>query len=477
VENPKHEIRNSKQGSKSKFRNFGHLDLFRISIFGFRISHHGFSLLELLVALGIIALVALTVLGLLGRSIEVLRREEHRRIAIGIAEERIERLRNSPYDDLGTVGGIPTGAFSPLETIQRNSAQYTVATRIRFMDDLFDGTAPNDPVPNDMREVAVDVSWGTNPNQIVTLATLVAPPGLERAGTTGTLKLRVLDARGNPVDGATVELANASVTPPIALALPTDTNGEVTLPGAPPSTASYHVRVTKNGYNTDETVTPNPEVPNPTQPPLTVIEHEVTTAGFAIDRLATIAFTFQKYRPNQPFRDLATFTLQGLKTIGTRPNPAPPPETLPVYKAGPQSLTTNQGTLTISSLEWDTYEFRETMPDYDLAVADPLLPIELLPGTTYPITIMFAPHRDHSLRVIVRDAAGMPVPDAVVTLTYVGPPERTESETTPAHGQVFLSPLQSGAATLTVAKDGFEAATRELIVSGTMEVEVRLQRL
>ncbi len=437
----------------------------------------GFSLLELLVALGIIALVAVTVLGLLGRSIEVLRREEHRRVAIGIAEERLERLRNAPYDDLGTIGGIPAGAFLPRDTIERNGAQYTVTTRIRFLDDPFDGVAPNDPVPNDLRELAADVSWGTNPNQTITLATLAAPPGLERAGTTGTLRLRVLDARANPVEGATVEIANSDVTPPIALALPTDGNGEVTLPGAPPSTAGYHVRVTRSGHSADTTVTPSPEVPNPIAPPLTVIEHEVTAANFAIDRLAAIAFTFRKYTPDQSFRDLAMFTLQGQKVIGTRPNSTPPPDTLPVYKAGPQSFTTNQGSLTISSLEWDTYEFRETMPDYDLAVADPLLPIELLPGTTYPVTIMFAPHRDHALRVIVRDAGGLPVDGATVTLTYLGPPERTERGTTPAHGQVFLSPILQGAATLTVTHPSFDTVTRELTVSGTMEVEVRMQQL
>lgn len=451
--------------------------MFRNSDFGFRVSCNGFSFLELLVSLGIIALVSLTVLGLLGRSIEVLRREEHRRVAVGIAEERLERLRNSPYDDLGTIGGIPAGAFSPRETIQQNGARYGVTTRIRFVDDPFDGVAPNDPVSNDLREVAVDVSWGANPNQTITLATLVAPPGLERAGTTGTLRLRVLNARGDPIDGANVELANASTTPPIALALPTDMSGEVILPGAPPSTAGYHIRVTRNGYSSDATVIPSPEVPNPTQPPLSVIEHEVTTAGFAIDRLATIAFTFQKYSPSQPFRDLATFTLHGQKTIGSRPNPTPPPDTLPVYKAAPQSFTTNQGELTIANLEWDTYEFRETMPDSDLAVADPLLPIELLPGTTQNVTIAFAPHRDHSLRVIVRDAAGIPITDATVTLTYPGPPQRTESGITPAHGQLFFSPLLSGAATLTVAKDGFETATHALTVSGTMEMEVRLQRL
>lgn len=453
-------------------------DPYRIQNTEYRIlrAPRAFSLLELLVSLGIIALVTVTVLGLLGRSIEVLRREEHRRVAIGIAEERIERLRNSPYDDLGTIGGIPAGAFSPRETIQRNGARYGVTTRIRFVDDPFDSVAPNDPVPNDMREVAVDVSWGANPNQTITLATLVAPPGLERAGTTGTLRLRVLGARGDPIDGANVEIANASTTPPIALALPTDMNGEVVLPGAPPSTAGYHIRVTRSGSSTDATISPNPEVPNPTQPPLTVIEHEVTTAGFAIDRLATIAFTFQKYNPSQPFRDLATFTIQGQKTIGSRPNPTPPPDTLPVYKAAPQSLTTNQGSLTISNLEWDTYEFRETMAEHDLAVADPLLPIELLPGTTQNVTIAFAPHRDHSLRIIVRDAAGIPIADAAVTLTYAGPPQRTETGTTPAHGQVFLSPLLSGTATLTVAKDGFDTATRELTIQGMMEVEVRMQR-
>ncbi|MDP3771507.1 MAG: carboxypeptidase regulatory-like domain-containing protein [bacterium] len=435
----------------------------------------GFSLLELLVALGIAAIVVVTMLGLMGQGLNVLRREEHRRVALGIAEERLELLRNVPYDDLGTIGGIPNGPFVPQEIIERSGARYTVATRIRAIDDALDNTAPNDAVPTDYRELAVDVSWGLNPNQTVTLATLAAPPGVEQATTTGMLRLRVTDARGEPVEGASVELANSTITPPIALTLPTDANGIVALPGAPPSNGGYHIRVTRAGYSVDETIAPSPQNPNPTNPPLTVLAHEVTAADFSIDRLATIALTFQRYGTDRSFRDLTTFTLQGMKTIGTQPNPNPPPDTLPVYKAAPQSFTTNQGAITISSLEWDTYRFSEAMPDFDLATADPLLPIELLPDATQQVTITFEPHRDHSLRVIVRDASGAPISGATVELTTIDTPIRTENGSTPAHGQVFFSPIRSGASTLTVSHPSFATVTRELTISGTMEVEVRLE--
>jgi len=431
---------------------------------------------ELLVALGIIAIITTAILGLLGRGLDVLRRESHRRVAIGIANGRIERFRNVPYDDVGTSGGIPSGAFLPEDVVERNGARYTVRTRVRFMDDPYDGLAPTDAVPTDYREVAVDASWGANPNQTVTLATLIAPPGLEQSTTTGTLRIRVIDANGAPVEGASVHIANSTVIPSIALTLPTDANGDVILPGAPPSVSGYAVRVTRDGYSTDATAPPSAENPNPTQAPLTVLEHEVTAATFAIDRQATIAFTFRRYGNDQPFRDLTTFTLQGMKVIGTRPNPEPPPDTLPVYKAAPQSFTTNQGTLTISALEWDTYRFSEAMVDYDLATADPLLPIELLPGTTKPVTVTFAPHHDHTLRVIVRDAAGLPLGGADVSLEYTdGSPQR-EHGTTPDNGQVFFTPLRPGTALLTIAREDFETATRELTIDGQTEVEVRLQR-
>ncbi|MDO8599062.1 MAG: carboxypeptidase regulatory-like domain-containing protein [bacterium] len=435
----------------------------------------GFSLTELLVALGVIAIIISAVLGLLGRGLDVLRREAHRRVAIGIANERLELFRNVPYDDVGTSGGIPNGAFPQEELIERNGARYTARTRVRFIDDPFDDMSPLDAVPADYREVAVDVSWGANPNQTVTLATFVAPPGLEQATTTGTLRIRVIDASGGPVEGASVHIANASVTPPIALTLPTDGRGEITLPGAPPSTAGYAVRVTRDGYSTDTTVPPSDENPNPTQPPLTILEHEVTTANFAIDRLASIALTFRRYGNDQSFRDLTTFTLQGSKSIGAQPNPTPPPDTLPVYKAAPQSFTTNQGALTIAGLEWDTYQFTETMTDHDLATVDPLLPIELLPGMVRPITIAFAPHHDHTLRVIVRDAAGLPLEDADATLAYTDGSPQEEQATTPPHGQVFFAPLRPGTALLTISRTNFETATRELTIDGQTEVEVRLQ--
>lgn len=434
----------------------------------------GFSLLELLVAIGITAIVSVTVLALLGRGVDLLRREEHRRVAVAIAEERLEIIRNVAYDAIGTTGGIPEGPFTAEETVERGAARYAVRTRIAYVDDPFDQLAPDDAIPNDRKQAAVDVSWGANPNQVVTLMTEVAPVGLERTTGGGTLRLRVFDARGNPVEGATIQVTNGDVQPTVALTLPTDGRGEVTLPGTPPSTAGYHVRAAKAGMSTDATIVPGPENPNPIRPPLTVLAGEVTSAAFAIDRLGAIALTFVHAQNDRPFRELTTFTIQGSKVVGNRPNPTPPPDALPVYKAAPQSFTTDRGTIEIGGIEWDTYRFSETMAGYDLAWTDPLLPIELLPGATRPVTVAFAPHADHALRIVVRDAAGLPIADASIRLDTA---RRTFNATTPAHGHVFLTPIDAGTATLTVERSGYQSVTREVTVNGLTEEEVRLEPL
>src|SRR5690606_13925038 len=77
-----------------------------------------------------------------------------------LAQEKMELIRNLPYDEIGTQGGIPSGSLLQNESIQQNGLNFNVKTDIIYIDDPFDDTSPDDLLPTDYKRVRVDVSWG-----------------------------------------------------------------------------------------------------------------------------------------------------------------------------------------------------------------------------------------------------------------------------------------------------------------------------
>ncbi len=260
----------------------------------------GFTLIEILIASGIIAMLGVGLWSAWILGIQVVAERRAQVTATSLATEKLERIRSLDYDAVGTVGGIPAGATPQTEIITRNTVVYTVRTTAVYIDDPFDDVAPRDLVPNDRKNIRIDVGWvgrfGTTP---VTLTTDVAPRGIESTVGGGTIMIRVFDANVAPVEGATVTIVNTRVNPTITLALTTDATGIVLLPGAPASQDGYDITVTKSGYSTAQTYRAEIGVnPSPAPPPLTVAERELTQATFGIDRLGTLTLRTVGADPN-----------------------------------------------------------------------------------------------------------------------------------------------------------------------------------
>ncbi len=261
----------------------------------------GFSLMEVMVAIGVVGMLVVTILSVFHFALKTVAENKARTGAVTLAEERIELVRNLPYDSVGVIGGIPSGSLAPLQTTLLNNVSYTISVQAVYIDDPFDGTVggnPADLLGNDYKKVRVAVSWTGHfgPKTYVTITSLT-PRGIETNAGGGTLSLLVFDANGVPVPQATLTVANASLTPPINLTVETNDQGRYLLPGAPASINRYRIAATKAGYSLDQTCaidaagntcTATEGNPTPTKPHATVVAGELTEVALAIDRVSTL---------------------------------------------------------------------------------------------------------------------------------------------------------------------------------------------
>jgi len=246
---------------------------------------NGFSLIEIVIGIALFLIIALGVYSAFRLSVKVVHQSKARITAIMLANERIEEVRNLPYNDIGTIGGIPSGDIPQTENVVKNGVVFTVKTTISYVDDPFDGTAPDDSVPNDYKRVKVKVFWsGLFEGEVVSI-TDVAPRGLESTVGGGNLLVSVFDALGNPIPQADIHIVNNNVDPQIDVVYQSNDNGQYLVAGAPTSTESYEITVSKSGYSTDRTYGKD-EVVNPLNPHATVLEGQLTQISFSIDKLS-----------------------------------------------------------------------------------------------------------------------------------------------------------------------------------------------
>ncbi|MCX8009070.1 MAG: prepilin-type N-terminal cleavage/methylation domain-containing protein, partial [Patescibacteria group bacterium] len=120
----------------------------------------GFTLIETVVAVGVFATFFTAIFLIVNQILTNLGTSQVRAVALSIAQTKIELIRNLPYQNVGTIGGIPSGPIQQNETIQQNNQTFTVKTDIVYIDDPFDRTVPNDPIPADYKRVRIQVTWG-----------------------------------------------------------------------------------------------------------------------------------------------------------------------------------------------------------------------------------------------------------------------------------------------------------------------------
>ncbi len=373
----------------------------------------GFTLIEVIVGTSLFVLISVVVYQSFGTLSALVSASRLKITAVDLANERLELIRNMPFNKVGLVNGIPSGLLNPTETFVRDGYSFIASTTIRNIDDPFDGTiggSPNDLSPADYKMVQMDINCTSCKNfPPMSISTIVAPKNLETASTNGALFVRVFDANGVAISGASVHVVNSNVTPNIVIDDVTNAQGMLQIIDAPPGTNAYQITVTKSGYTTDQTYATSTGNPNPTNPNATVALQQVTQTSFSIDKVSSMAISAVT-NTCEPVGGL-TFDLKGTKIIG-----APS-----VYKYDQSHTLDGGGLKTISNLEWDNYDLTLTSSGYRLEGVNPLLPIPLLPNANQGVQLVVTDDPDSILLVSVKDSStSLPISGASVTLTKSG---------------------------------------------------------
>ena len=211
--------------------------------------------------------------------------------ALSSATERIEYIRSLAYDSVGTVAGIPNGLIPQQRTVTRNGYQFNERVLIEFVDDDADGFGPGDSnsIVSDYKRVKIEYSWNvTGATSSLELISTVVPRSIETTAGGGTIRVNVFDATVTPLPGASVRLRNTSGTSTIDVTRLTDAAGAALFAGAPAG-SNYEIFVSRAGYSSAQTYVATTSNPNPNPAPIAVLEADVSTVNFQIDRLADVS--------------------------------------------------------------------------------------------------------------------------------------------------------------------------------------------
>lgn len=373
----------------------------------------GFTLIETLVGIGVFLVIAVSSYQAYVSLFLLINQNQYKILALNLANEQFEIIRNLTYADVGIVGGVPNGKVPNVQNLNRSGVDFVVTTTIRNVDLPFDGTiggSPNDLSPADNKFVEVNVDCPSCKNfSTVVLNTTVAPKNLETASTNGALFIKVFDANGVPIQGASVHIENNKINPKITIDDITDANGLLQIIDAPPGVEAYEITVTKTGYSTDKTLASGQvSNPYPAKTHATVVLQQVTQVSFSIDKLSSISF--KSTTPSCTIVPNIDFNLTGSKQIGTN-----------VSKYNQNISTNASGVYTNNSMEWDTYKVTGNDSSYDIVGINPLNPIGLNPDSNQNVSLIVINKDPRSLLVTVKDSATLlPVTDAVVTLSKDG---------------------------------------------------------
>jgi len=433
----------------------------------------GQMLLAILIAVAVFAILTHAIFTLIASSFDLVSFNKARITARHLAQEKIELIRNLPYTDVATIGGVPNGTLIPqTETISRNGLNYAVKTSIIFIDDSTDDSAPADTSPEDYKRVRVEVGWeglaasGRNPVLLITDISAEATASIEG----GSLVIQVVDANGNPVSQANVAIVSSGISPAVNLSTQTNSEGIVTIPGMTPCIECYQITITKAGFSTDRTYS-NSEVTNPIKPRASIFLDDVSQVSFAIDEVGALAISSVDSRENN-FSPLGSvsFILHGNKIIGTDAYAQP------VYKYDENLTTNGSGNLNLSNMEWDVYLVE--MPgstSYDISGTSPLLPLNLVPAGSLTFTFAVSGHTTHSLFLTVKNSSQSLIASASARLYDDGGFEEikeTGTDGNPDHGQALFSNLIEDAYHLEATASGYLNFNQDFDVSGTTKIDV-----
>lgn len=250
----------------------------------------GFSFVELIVTVAIFALVFGGLFGAFQLMTTLVEQSKAKAGALSMLSSKMEYIRSLPYHSVGTYGGVPAGNIQQHSTSTLNSIEYSRRVLIHYIDDVADGFGSDDSngILSDYKQIKIEYTWAIRGKiNKASLVSNIVPIGIESTAGGGTIRVNVFDAIALPVAGASVRFINSTTTPPIDTIRFTNFDGVADLSGAP-AAANYEIITTHIGYSTDRTHVATTENPNPQTLPVSVLESQISTMNFQIDRLSNL---------------------------------------------------------------------------------------------------------------------------------------------------------------------------------------------
>jgi prepilin-type N-terminal cleavage/methylation domain-containing protein len=200
---------------------------------GKRSRQGGFSYIEVLVGIVILAIVALGVTQGFAGSSALIARSKAETLANNVAANQLERVRAMDYDDVGIVGGSPPGTIPATRTETVGTIAFRVDSAVDFVDDAALGQPRT---YSNYKRVTVTVTPQIANARPYTDTTLVAPPSSGSIKGKATIIATLLDAiTDTPLSGVPIT-ADQSTSPTQTRS--TDGDGKVVFAGLEPSAVS-----------------------------------------------------------------------------------------------------------------------------------------------------------------------------------------------------------------------------------------------
>jgi prepilin-type N-terminal cleavage/methylation domain-containing protein len=272
--------------------------------------HQGFSLIEVLVVIGVSLIIFVGLFASFEYSLKLIAQSRAKMTALIVANDQMEYIRSLTYDAIGTVSGIPAGLLPQISTTTLNGIDFTKRILIEYIDDDADGLGVLDHngITTDYKQAKVTVSWNINgnPNEVFLISNIV-PRSIETNVGGGTLRVNVFNADIQPLPGASVRVVNNTIVPNIDVIRTTDASG-IALFGGAPAGPNYEIFVTGSGYSSDQTYMATTSLPSPSTQPVAVVEANISTMNFFIDRTSELTVRTLSQKTTQEYTETFTGT-------------------------------------------------------------------------------------------------------------------------------------------------------------------------
>lgn len=455
-----------------------------------------FSLIEVLIVVFIaaVAFTAFYSVSMVGTRMII--EAKNRLAAVALLNEKMEIARNLSYDKIGTVGNLSIPGNIPAHQDSAiNGREYAIDTSVTYFDDPEDGTvstSPADTIPNDYKIVRVVISWTDSLGQTkkVTGTSRFVPPGLETNVGGSPLSVNIISNDGgitSPVDDARMHITNNSLNPAVDDVMITGSDGHIMSPAARVATG-YHVTITKEGYETVQTMDTTP-IFNPINKHIDVVAGAAGALNertFTQNKLANLKVKSVDNK-NVSVANIE-FSINGGKAIGHDNLGAlvylmsntPGNELFGL--ANKVATTDASGEKQFNAISPGNYNISMSEnADYKFIDFDPSVNPYILPqGSNSTITIKVAKKNDPGIIFTITDNVdNAPIADAQITLTNNSGTEIFSGKRSSLGGIFFYpdsdAPFSPGSYTYKVEANGYTTKTETINVNGSGITELPIQ--